>query len=263
MVVDMVSVVAVFTVVVMANAVVTAAIAPLINLPPLQLAVAKAAPSAGGNRTTFMLVLMTQPGRSAAVAAADVVGLFASNAPGALALAPLAAALQARGFPVGVTAMLGPLPAPPPPPVADLVTSAQGQQLAVAIPFHTWQYYQAEYSAAVQMAVAEAMGAPAGTVWVVQTFGAALGGTAISLDIITPATSSERSASGALPLPVLEFARLFGSGDGYDAQTGDAARPELVAALRKYGLPVTGALYNNERPPASRRLSSVRKVLLT
>lgn len=247
-----------------ANALVAAAIAPLLGLPPLQLAVGSAAPAAAGQGTALGLVLLTHPGANASAHAAALVALFDSATPGASAKAPLAAALRAS-FPAGFAAVLGPAPHPPPPPLADMVDPAQGQTLAVSLPFYSWQQNQAAYSAAVQQGVAEAMGIPAETVWVVQAVAASQGGTAVMLNMITPATTSSESAAGqSLALPVLGFARLFGGGDGFDAQSGDAARPLLVAALRRYGLPVNSAFYGDVTPaPTSRRLAAVqpRRVL--
>jgi len=223
----------------MTKAVLSATIAPLVSLDPSQVAVVNVSSAAGGQQTLVSLVSIVPPGRSAAFARM-VAALFDGTSPGARAGAVLSAALVARGFPTSVVAVLA--TGTPPPPIASFVDVAQGQQIALDLPFQEWQLSPASNSVAVQLAVAEVMGIPQGTVWVTSASVAALGGTAVSLDFIAPSTTSSDSAHGqSLPTLVSQFAQLFGN----EAVSGNPASPALHAALHRYGVPGR-AYYNNQ-----------------
>jgi len=132
---------------------------------------------------------------------------------------------------------------------------AQGMQIAFDIPFNAFLARTYAYSPAVQAAVAELMGLEAAAVWVVEVRPATAGGTIAQLDIASVTSSSETSAGGTtLPVEVATFGALFGSGNAFITMAGDAARPPLISALQKYGLPVTSAFYYDKPATPSRKL---------
>jgi hypothetical protein len=171
-----------------------------------------------------------------------VGALFSGNA--------LAAAFACAGLPVTTVTLGNTLPSPPPP-LAEFEALVQDQQIASDIPFTTWQARTYAFSPAVESAIAEALGLTASDVWVTEVRAGAAGGSLVTFDIASPATESSSDGHGyVVPKPVQSFASLFGDGNGFTTSAGDVARPELLALLRKYGLPASSAYYV-QQPSAS------------
>jgi len=220
------------------------AMAPLLGSRAEFLEVTKAAASkvpVNGTVLFFELV------GAAADASSALTALFASAAPGSPALPALQAALSCQGLQFDAFAS-NVLPAPPPP-IAQAITNVQNQQIAFPITITEWQDRSFAYNPAVQSALADVLGIETHDIWIFSNRAAAHGGTIVSLDIAQTYLSSETNMVDykgvdrlvQLPLASVLFAQQFGSGNPWNVTTGDAASPALIAALRRYGLPVTEA----------------------
>jgi len=226
------------------NCAFAAAMAPLLGSRADQLEVTK---SAAAPLPTNGTVLFFELTGAAAAASSMLASLFASAAPGSPALPALLSALSSEGLHFEAFASNG-LPAPPPP-VAGAATNVQGQQLAFSIYITDWQEHSFAYNPAVQSALADVMGIESHDVWIFSNRVAANGGTIVVLDIAQSFVSSEVSIVDykgedrfmQLPHAAMAFAQEFGAGDPWNVTVGDAASPALIAAFRRYGLPVTEA----------------------
>jgi len=141
------------------------------------------------------------------------------------------------------------LPAPPPP-VGEFQVLTQGQQIAFDINLAVWQTTSFAYNAAVSAALAEVLNVGVAQVWIFQNSGGSRGGTVVAFDVTSAEQASDAvdtsgGGQGFVPHFVLAVSKLFGAGDGA-ATPGASATPTLVAALQKYGLPVTTAYYNDQ-----------------
>jgi len=171
------------------------------------------------------------------------------------ALPRLVSALSCAGLPL-TTAFLGSRSPSPPPPLGTFKSVAQAQQLAFDIPFNIWAARNPAYNPAVQSAIADALGLNRADVWVTNARPSAHG-TIVTIDIATVSSSSDIALDGAqVPHPVIAFAALFGSGNGFTTQAGEQATAVFVAALRKYGLqfPPSGVYYFEHPSAPARRL---------
>ena len=146
-------------------------------------------------------------------------------------------------------------PPPPPPPLAAFTGILQDLQLALPLPFRTFQARVGAYVPALQAALASQLSLETSDIWVVSARAGSYASTVVSFDIALPASSSDTSSDGGAASPRLlrQFSALFGARDGLTTSVGDAAGPELVAALRQFGLPVSGAFYYDAGAPSIRR----------
>jgi hypothetical protein len=205
------------------------------------------------NGTVIVLRLLSPTGAaplSPLLASFDA--LFSNSSASRPALPATLAALKAQGLPIG--GLFGSCAAvAPPPPLASFSHSVLSQPIAFNIPYAAWR--AAPYGAAVQSAVAEALGANTADVQVQQVLPGWRGGTIVRLSFATAFTSSDvgettSSSSAYAPHELIAFLSLFvheGTIDGFMTERGDVAAPALAQKLIKYGLPAgTVATYMNE-----------------
>jgi len=207
----------------------------------------------GSTNGSVLYLRLLSPSGGVASRQAAFSSLFNSsiaNTPSHPALPTFLALLVALGLPPGN--VYASCPSTPPPPVGLFAYSTLSQSIAFNIPYAAWR--GSAYSAAVQSAVADVLGAHTVDVQVQQLLPGSRGGTILRLSIATASTSSETGSStstgGAVsssvlaPRELIAFLNLFSaSGDGFNTATGDAAIPLLVQKLVAYGLPVTRAYY--------------------
>jgi hypothetical protein len=217
-----------------------------------------------GTAVTYALASasLTQASASAALST-----LFqpsgASASPGWKPAYPsVVASLMRLGLPLhlayGTCAVTAPPPAPPP--VAAFKGSVQGQRIAFDVPYAGWKGYA--YNAAVQAALAEVLAFTPAAVQVTQVLPATYGGTILVIDLATPTKGNGEGSSPAdyvtgtstegdgtvnrgmsVQLAYYQFLSLFTNSSataakvtGFNTAYGWLARPQLLTALRKYGL---------------------------
>ena len=121
----------------------------------------------------------------------------------------------------------------------------QGEALALDVPFAQYAASQLSYGQALAAALAQCLGAAPETV-VVVAFQPSTAGTAlVFLDLLLAGASS---SSTAVVAEAASIQSLFESPGG----VGAAAKPQLVAAMQAFGLPVSAAYYGDQNlPPPS------------
>jgi len=132
------------------------------------------------------------------------------------------------------------------------MVETQVQQLALDIPFPSFQQHAMAYVPAVTTALAPLLGLDPVDISVVALLPSTLGGTILQMDFASPTVDSD--AVMGVPALVLNFNRLFGSqSSGPSRMVGEAASPSLLAALQNLGLPLGAAYYFDDAPTSSAR----------
>ncbi len=136
--------------------------------------------------------------------------LFGAGAPvGAAGLATFTNNIEAMGMTLTPTVHSGnSLPAPPPP-LATFSTVSQGTQIAFDKNFADWQYSAYAYNAAVQSAIAEAVGVDTQDVWIYQNSLAEHGGTVVTFDLTSSNAISDTTDAYHVAHNTVTFAALF------------------------------------------------------
>jgi len=204
-----------------------------------------------GTAVTFQLV---SPAFTSVSATSAVASLFqTASSVWKPAYPTLVLAFMRLGLPVHVAYNYCAASAAPPlpPPIGAFLGAQTGLRIAFDIPYAAWKAFS--YNAAVQAALAEALGLTPAAVQVTQVLPASSAGTILVLNIATPAvvdyvsgTSTDASGaqnSGNFPAATVAFGGLFTNSSavsvkvsGFNAVEGWRASPPLLTALRKYGL---------------------------
>jgi len=118
-----------------------------------------------------------------------------------------------------------------------------GEAIALDMPFDAYAVRQAFYGRAIAAAIAGCLNASADAV-IINTFQHSSAGTAlVYLDVLLQGSSS---SSTVVQAEAASLQSLFSSADA-----GAPAKPQLVAALQGFGLPVSSVFYRDHQlsPP--------------
>ena len=162
-----------------------------------------------GVAQTVLFYTIVAPPNSLTLQTTNNVLFGAGAVVGAAGTASFTANIASLGLTLTPTVHLGnSLPAPPPP-LATFTTVSQGTQIAFAKPFADWQYGAYAYNAAVQSAIAEAVGCDVQDVWIYQNSLATGGGTIITFDITAANAVSDTANTFPVAHNTVLFASLF------------------------------------------------------
>ena len=117
--------------------------------------------------------------------------------------------------------------------------------MALDIDFGTFAVYESYYSAAFTAATSAALGINPEDMWVSTFSASSIGTTVVFFDMVVYGTDS--SSSAVIPARYMAVQGLFQGGD-----IGSPATDAYIAALQQFGIPLTGAYYNDQLTPTGR-----------
>ena len=217
--------------------------------------------SSAGTTLIFFDTILYGTDYDTVAANAAVHALFNGTDVGCPALPALIAAFNANGLPVNAAyyndqyALSTWAVSGTPPIAASQIGSWQhsdsGEVIALDVAYGVYATNQQFYKEAFAAAMADALSLPMDAVWVNDFQQSAAGTVLVYFDVALSATSST-----AISNTFMDIVGLFSTNAASCAATtpiGCPAGSALVAKLQQYGLPLTGAYYNQQQPATAVR----------